>query len=460
MSGSDRRSLWHLTEAAGALTRRFLADADSRVSLAEPRAEANLAQEAMPLHGKTVLLATKRQLPAALWLLALDGLARRILLCPPDIAPEHIPGLIAAVGVDAIVSDGGFPAIADQDGIPVVSCHDLPPLSAGGGLETEWLLFTSGTTGRPKMVVHTLGSLTGPLKDGPMAVSDAVWSTFYDIRRYGGLQILLRALLGGGSLVLSQADESVRGFLTRAGACGVTHILGTPSHWRRALMSPAIAQLHPRYVRLSGEVADQAILTQLRQMFPDAGLTHAYASTEAGVGFEVTDGQEGFPASVIETPNGAAEIEVAAGSLRIRSARGGSRYFGDAARLADPDGFIDTGDMVTRMGDRYFFAGRREGIINVGGQKVHPEEVEAIINRHPLVQMARVKARASPITGAIVVADIVVRQATPAVPLTAFRDELLAACRAAMPAHKVPVFFKEVSALEIGPAGKLVRTNA
>ena len=51
--------------------------------------------------------------------------------------------------------------------------------------------------------------------------------------------------------------------------------------------------------------------------------------------------------------------------------------------LADEDGFVDTGDMLELRGDRYYFAGRREGIINVGGQKVHPEEVEAVINRHP-----------------------------------------------------------------------------
>src|SRR6185312_14089106 len=108
------------------------------------------------------------------------------------------------------------------------------------GSPTEWLLFTSGTTGRPKIVLHTLASLTGPLDDGMAVASDAVWSTFYDVRRYGGLQILLRALLGGGSLVLSQAGQSVAEFLARAQGCGVTHISGTPSHWRRALMSPAV----------------------------------------------------------------------------------------------------------------------------------------------------------------------------------------------------------------------------
>ena len=77
--------------------------------------------------------------------------------------------------------------------------------------------------------------------------------------------------------------------------------------------------------------------------------------------------------------------------------------------LADKDGFVDTRDMVELRGDRYYFVGRRDGVINVGGLKVHPEEVEAVINRHPGVQMSLVKARKNPFTGAVVVADVVVK---------------------------------------------------
>ena len=77
------------------------------------------------------------------------------------------------------------------------------------------------------------------------------------------------------------------------------------------------------------------------------------------------------------------------------------------AALTDEEGFVDTGDMVELRGDRYHFVGRRGGIINIGGLKVHPEEIEAVINRHDEVRMSRVKSRKSPITGAIVVADVV-----------------------------------------------------
>src|SRR5256885_8111827 len=96
---------------------------------------------------------------------------------------------------------------------------------------------------------------------------------------------LFRSALSHGSLVLANAAESTADFLARAAAAGVTHISGTPSHWRRALMSGATARISPRYVRLSGEIADQAILDSLRSAFPEATVAHAFASTEAGVGF-------------------------------------------------------------------------------------------------------------------------------------------------------------------------------
>jgi acyl-coenzyme A synthetase/AMP-(fatty) acid ligase len=114
--------------------------------------------------------------------------------------------------------------------------------------------------------------------------------------------------------------------------------------------------------------------------------------------------------------------------------------------------------MLELRGDRFFFAGRREGIVNVGGQKVHPEEVEAVINQHPAVQISRVRGRNSRITGAIVVADVVLRPG--AGPLETIRDDILDACRQALPPHKVPATLTEVAGLDVTESGKLVRRGA
>ena len=126
-------------------------------------------------------------------------------------------------------------------------------------------------------------------------------------------------------------------------------------------------------------------------------------------------------------------MKVVDGSLRVRSDRCALRFLGaDAPPLADEDGFVDTGDMVERRGDRLYFVGRRGGVINVGGAKVHPEEVEAALNAHPAVRASRVFARKSPITGALVFAEVVLRDERQ--PDAAAEREILAACRARLAA--------------------------
>ena len=113
--------------------------------------------------------------------------------------------------------------------------------------------------------------------------------------------------------------------------------------------------------------------------------------------FAVNDGLAGFPAAYFDGVRDGVEMKVVEGSLHIRSPGTASRYVtAQSGPLLDADRFVDTGDMVERRGDRYFFAGRKGGIINIGGLKVHPEEVEAVINRHPLVRMSLVRSRAKP----------------------------------------------------------------
>jgi acyl-coenzyme A synthetase/AMP-(fatty) acid ligase len=253
----------------------------------------------------------------------------------------------------------------------------------------------------------------------------------------------------------------VADYVARLRDKAVTHISGTPSHWRKLLMSGAASGFAPRYVRLSGEIADQAVLDGLSRAFPAASIGHAYASTEAGVGFAVNDGLEGFPAEMIGTNRDGVEMKVEDGSLRIRSTRTAHAYVGrQAAALTDAEGFVDTGDMIERRGDRYHFVGRRGGIINIGGLKVHPEEIEAVINGHAEVRMSRARSRRSPITGGIVVADVILADGCDLGRSDEIRAGILADCRARLAPHKVPAMIKFVSSLDITAAGKLARHDA
>src|SRR5206468_3516758 len=123
----------------------------------------------------------------------------------------------------------------------------------------------------------------------------------------------------------------------------------------------------------------------------------------------VNDGLAGFPMSTLDN-HADVEMKICNDSLRIRSSRTASRYLDEThGMLRDAEGFVDTGDIVELRGGRYYFLGRRNGVINVGGLKVYPEEVEAVINRHPAVRMSMVWSRKNPITGSLVSADVVLK---------------------------------------------------
>ena len=238
MQQPSRVSLWNLLSAVGDLPGRSVCGANASIVLSDLVVGSALDGRGHELCGRSVLVATIDQLTAVATLIELDGLARRIVLYPPDLPLEHLPFVASSAAVDAIVSDRitsgleipGVRSFIHCDGRIVPRIRDR-----SGEHETEWILLTSGTTGLPKLVVHTLTSLAGAIENSNTAAAPVVWSTFYDIRRYGGLQIFLRAMVTGTSLLLSSAQESTADFLARAGAHGVTHISGTPSHWRRAL---------------------------------------------------------------------------------------------------------------------------------------------------------------------------------------------------------------------------------
>src|SRR5215470_8343208 len=145
---------------------RFFRGAGGSVAFADLAGGTSLGGRLSELVGTSVLLSTRDQLAAALALIELDGVARRIVLCPPDLAAAHLPEIASNAEVDAVVSDHD-PADFATLGIPLhvrATCAVEPAAPPTPSRRTTWLLLTSGTTGAPKLVSHDIASLSAPIK--------------------------------------------------------------------------------------------------------------------------------------------------------------------------------------------------------------------------------------------------------------------------------------------------------
>ena len=226
----------------------------------------------------------------------------------------------------------------------------------------------------------------------------------------------------------------------------------TPTFWRRILMHPSSDGLDPRQITLGGEIADQGILDALRARFPHAQITHIYASTEAGVGFSVKDGREGFPLDYVTAGVGSTRLKIENGHLWI----GGQGSLSAEPGLSDGGhGFVDTLDSVAVEGDRVYFLGRDTGVINVGGAKVYPEQVEQVISAMPQVVLARVIPKRNPFSGAILVAEVMPANAD--IDAEALQRQIVRHCRSLLPAEAVPAVVRVCDELAVNGAGKIIR---
>lgn len=402
------------------------------------------------LEGLNVVINGRDRLEFALLLSILDSYVAKILFLPQDIDSK----LHTKYYEDANIH---YEVYLEEN---LLKCNAICKESASctkNCNETEWIIPTSGTTNIPKLVSHSFQSLTKSTKSDINLGEAFRWGLVFDIYRFSGIQVFLQSILAGSTLIITNPEDSMTDIINTLADKECTALSATPSFWRKVLMTKGADNLSLKRITLGGEISDSNILQALKQKYPDARITHIYASTEVGVGFSVTDGKEGFPKEYLDGKLENMQMKIDPyGLLWISPSSKGQKYLSED-EMYDGDGYINTGDIVEERDGRVYFLGRDSGAINVGGNKVQPEEVEKQLLSTGLLSAAYVYAMKNPMMGSLVCADVVLNDEN--LDKKEAKSTILKYCREHMEGFKVPAIVKFVKELQTTHSGKLKRLN-
>lgn len=414
----------------------------------------SLAGTYQGLAGRRVGLRFLPVMPSYALLFALEAINADLLLLDDRLQPGEAAQLARDLRVAALLTpDSSHPA--DPFSLEEFSGE------AQGSAEATVTILTSGTTGKPKPIRHTWQSLCRPVRRIEYSPSPR-WLQTYRPNLYAGLQVLLQCFVNHGVLHIHGEGWEPSEIVEFIAKNRIEYISATPSYWRRLLLfadTATLKAIRPVQITLGGEVVDKAILDSLTHHFPGARIAHIYATTELGRCFSVTDTLQGFPKRWLAAPSpDGVEMRIQNNELLVRSANamvGYDGYSSQTSLLTNPhEGWIATGDLVSIEGDRVVFVGRKSDMINVGGNKVHPVEVERIIRPVPGVSDVRVYSKRSSISGELVACDLVSDKSRP-------DSELVGAvrrtCHANLASHQRPRLVKIVEQLELSAAQKTIR---
>ena len=292
------------------------------------------------------------------------------------------------------------------------------------------VLFTSGSTGRSKAAVHDLSRLCGKF-----LVRRHRYRTlaFLNADHIGGINTLFYTISNGGALVLPQRRNPAY-ICELIDRYGVQLLPTSPTFLKLLLLAfdPERHQLSSlQLVTYGTEPMPESTLQQLRRLLPQVRLQQTYGLTEVGIlrsrsredgSLWVRIGGDGF------------DVQVRDGRLWVKADSAMLGYL-NAPNPFAPDGYLDTGDEVEVDGEWFKILGRKSEVVNVGGSKVFPAEVEDIILQIPGVDDVLVRGEAHPLTGQIVVAVVKLHQVEA---LADFKSRLRQFCGSRLPSFKVP----------------------
>jgi acyl-coenzyme A synthetase/AMP-(fatty) acid ligase len=342
-------------------------------------------------------------------------------------AAEH-PAKLALINAQWIITTGettwGLLPRADEP-----SAHPLFEQLRGQGA-AGLVLFSSGTSGTPKAMVQDFSKLLASYES--RHESDLVMLALLGFDHIGGLNTLFNSL-AAGSLLVIPASRSPADVASAVARHRVAVLPASPTFLNLLLaagVTPELASL--RVITYGTEPMPESLLVRLKAAFPRVRFIQTFGTSETGI-TRTSSPEAGSTFLRFDDPD--LEWKVIDDELWLRSRTQIAGYLNASNERFTADGWFRTGDKVEQgPGGTLRILGRMGEMINVGGEKLMPAEVESVVLAVPGVADCRVRGEPHPLTGQTVAVDVVAN-----VPdQEALRSAIRATCRERLARHKIP----------------------
>ncbi len=386
---------------------------------------------------RTILVKSKNLLNLYASILAAKDLGISLYVCPSSLSDEQVKKLAINWSGSVYFGEKSVETLIEEKE------NKIPYLG----------IFTSATTGEPKIALHRWESIESSSHFVPQELHRQKWLLSYAPWGYAGLQVFFSAWNSHGSIYFRAVQ--FKDICQDIVKYSVTVVSATPTFWKMLigawppdLKVPSLLQ-----ATLGGEIVDQSIIDLIDAFFHPRHLTHIYASTEAGTAIIVSDRLAGFPLSALEkhSKNGV-KLRIIEDELQVLSSVGMENYAEEAQPKIGE--WIKTGDLVQKKEGRVYFLGRTDGRINIAGRKVCPEEVEQALNSLDYVEDCLVYEKKSPIVGNLIAADVVIKDSEQFNPI-----EIKQKLKKLLEEYKIPHIIRRVDHFAISSTGKKIRTS-
>lgn len=261
---------------------------------------------------------------------------------------------------------------------------------------SEITIFTSGTTGQPKKVVHSVTTLTRSVRIAEK-YKDQIWLFAYNPTHMAGLQVFFQTFANMDFLinVFNKSRDYIFDIIKEY---SVTHISATPTFYR-LLLPPDCHFDSVQRITLGGEKSGDKLYEQIHILFPNAKINNIYASTEAGSLFAAKGEYFQIPVNILDK----CKVDEQGELLIHKSLLGKSDSF-----TFDGD-YYHTGDLIEWKDQEkglFRFLSRKNELINVGGYKVNPNEIEDAISQIQGIEQVVVYGKANSVLGNILCAEV------------------------------------------------------